>query len=47
MEIRTRELGSAKGGPSRSEVNEFLALVVTALHTQRLLGSLPKNPSNQ
>jgi DivIVA domain-containing protein len=38
MEIRTRELGSAKGGPSRSEVNEFLALVVTALHTQRLLG---------
>lgn len=38
MDIRTRELGSAKGGPSRSEVNEFLALVVTALHTQRLLG---------
>lgn len=38
MEIRTRELGSSKGGPSRSEVNEFLALVVTALHTQRLLG---------
>ena len=38
MELRTRELGSAKGGPSRSEVNEFLALVVTALHTQRLLG---------
>lgn len=38
MEIRTRELGSAKGGPGRSEVNEFLALVVTALHTQRLLG---------
>ena len=37
MDIRTRELGSAKGGPSRSEVNEFLALVVTALHTQRLL----------
>jgi DivIVA domain-containing protein len=38
MEIRTRELGSAKNGPSRSEVNEFLAQVVTALHTQRLLG---------
>jgi DivIVA domain-containing protein len=38
MDIRTRQLGSSKGGPSRSEVNEFLALVVTALHTQRLLG---------
>lgn len=38
MDIRTRQLGTAKGGPSRSEVNEFLALVVTALHTQRLLG---------
>ena len=38
MDIRTHELGSAKGGPSRSEVNEFLALVVTALHNQRLLG---------
>jgi DivIVA domain-containing protein len=38
MEIRTCELGSSKSGPNRSEVNEFLAMVVTALHTQRLLG---------
>lgn len=36
--IRTSELGTAKGGPNRSEVNEFLALVVSAMHTQRLLG---------
>jgi DivIVA domain-containing protein len=38
MELRTSELGSAKGGPNKSEVNEFLAMAVTALHTQRLLG---------
>jgi DivIVA domain-containing protein len=47
MDIRTRELGSARGGPSRSEVNEFLTQVVTVIHTQRLLGLLPKNPANQ
>jgi DivIVA domain-containing protein len=38
MELRTRELGSSRGGPSKSEVNEFLAQAVSALHTQRLLG---------
>jgi DivIVA domain-containing protein len=38
MEIRTRELGRAKGGPSKTEVNEFMAAVVTALNTQQILG---------
>jgi DivIVA domain-containing protein len=38
MELRTSKLGSSKGGPNRSEVNEFLAMAVTTLHTQRLLG---------
>lgn len=38
MEIRTRELGRGRGGPNKTEVNEFLALIVTALHAQRLLG---------
>ncbi len=38
MELRTRELGRGKGGPNKTEVNEFLAMTVTALHAQRLLG---------
>ncbi len=38
MKIRTWELGRAKGGPNKLEVNEFLAQVVTALNTQRILG---------
>jgi DivIVA domain-containing protein len=38
MAIRTWELGRAKGGPNKLEVNEFLAQVVTALNTQRILG---------
>lgn len=38
MAIRTWELGRARGGPNKVEVNEFLAQVVTALNTQRILG---------
>jgi DivIVA domain-containing protein len=37
MRIRMWQLGRARGGPNKLEVNEFLAQVVTALNTQRLL----------
>jgi DivIVA domain-containing protein len=39
MDIRTRPLGTSRGGPSRLEVNEFLALVVGVIHRQQLIAS--------
>lgn len=39
MDIRTRPLGTSRGGPSRLEVNEFLAMVVGVIHRQQLIAS--------
>lgn len=39
MEIRTRPLGTSRGGTNRTEVNEFLSLVVGILNRQELIAS--------
>lgn len=39
MEIRLRPLGTARLGPNRTEVNEFLSLLVGILNRQELIAS--------
>ena len=36
--LRTMPLGRSSGGPSRAEVNEFLAMVIGVIYRQQLLG---------
>jgi cell division septum initiation protein DivIVA len=38
FELRTSSLGRSSNGFDREQVDEFLSAVVTALHSQQLLG---------
>lgn len=40
MDLRTRPLGRSSGGPARAEVNELVAVIISALHRQERLGRL-------
>ena len=37
LELKTAPLGKKNGGPARSEVNEFLSIVVSVIQRQRLV----------